>query len=183
MDVQSTTAPRRRTRSIGRRRWRRTALGTVKQIKCCVRRVGPCCASGSTTPPTSSRSKSQGPCDGFGPASDVGGRRTETILGLLGEQNLNDDRSRSIHSLRSAVTGNARLLMPRFSTHHSPANGPFGRIGCKMYAPGGGLIRHRRGRVPHVVVATAEPTVGRIASIAQGTGDLDAVFHVAPVPT
>ncbi len=51
--------------------------------------------------------------------------------------------------------------------------------GAKMYAPGCGLIRHRRGRVPQVVVATAEPTVGRIASIAQGTGDLDAVFHVA----
>ena len=51
--------------------------------------------------------------------------------------------------------------------------------GAKMYAPGCGLIRHCRGRVPHVVVATAEPTVGRIASIAQGTGDLDAVFHVA----
>lgn len=67
------------------------------------------------------------------------------------------------------MTGNTRLLMPRFSTHHSPANGPFGRIGCKIYAPGGGLVRHRRGRVPHVVVATAEPTVGRIASIAQGT--------------
>lgn len=41
------------------------------------------------------------------------------------------------------------------------------------------LIRHRCGRVPHIVVVTAEPTIGRIASIAQGTGDLDAVFHIA----
>jgi hypothetical protein len=42
----------------------------------------------------------------------------------------------------------------------------------------GALIRHRCGRVPHIVVVTAEPTVGRISSIAKGTGDLDAVFHV-----
>lgn len=41
------------------------------------------------------------------------------------------------------------------------------------------LIRHRCGRVPHIAVVTAEPTVSRIASIAQGTGELDAVFHIA----
>ena len=41
------------------------------------------------------------------------------------------------------------------------------------------LIRHRCGRVPHIVVVTAEPNVGRISSIAKGTGDLDAIFHIA----
>ncbi len=41
------------------------------------------------------------------------------------------------------------------------------------------LIRHRGGRLPHIVVVTAEPTAGRIASIARGTGDIDAVFHIA----
>jgi hypothetical protein len=41
------------------------------------------------------------------------------------------------------------------------------------------LIRHRSGRLPHIVVVTAEPTAGRIASIAQGTGEIDAVFHIA----
>lgn len=41
------------------------------------------------------------------------------------------------------------------------------------------LIKHRCGRVPHIAVVTAEPTVGRIMSIAQGTGELDAVFHIA----
>ncbi len=41
------------------------------------------------------------------------------------------------------------------------------------------LIRNRNGRVPHIVVITAEPTPKRIASIAQGTSDLDCIYHVA----
>jgi hypothetical protein len=41
------------------------------------------------------------------------------------------------------------------------------------------LIRNRNGRVPHIVAITAEPTPKRIASIAQGTSDLDCVYHVA----
>lgn len=41
------------------------------------------------------------------------------------------------------------------------------------------LTRHRKGRMPHVVAVTAEPLPSRIASLAQGTGDLDSVYHVA----
>lgn len=41
------------------------------------------------------------------------------------------------------------------------------------------LIRNRNGRVPHIVVITAEPMPKRIASIAQGTSDLDCVYHIA----
>lgn len=41
------------------------------------------------------------------------------------------------------------------------------------------LTRHRKGRMPHVVAITAEPLPSRIASLAQGTGDLDGVYHVA----
>ena len=41
------------------------------------------------------------------------------------------------------------------------------------------LIRNRKGRVPHIVIVTAEPTPGRIASIALGTGDIDCVYHFA----
>lgn len=41
------------------------------------------------------------------------------------------------------------------------------------------LIRNRKGRVPHIVVVTAEPLPGRIASIALGTGDIDCVYHFA----
>jgi hypothetical protein len=41
------------------------------------------------------------------------------------------------------------------------------------------LIRNRKGRLPHIAAVTAEPLPTRIASIALGTGDLDAVYHFA----
>ena len=41
------------------------------------------------------------------------------------------------------------------------------------------LIRNRKGRLPHIVVVTAEPLPSRIASIAMGTGDIDCVYHFA----
>ncbi|WP_035267117.1 NgoMIV family type II restriction endonuclease [Ahrensia sp. 13_GOM-1096m] len=41
------------------------------------------------------------------------------------------------------------------------------------------LMKNRKGRVPHVVVITGEPTPGRIASLAFGTGELDCVYHFA----
>lgn len=41
------------------------------------------------------------------------------------------------------------------------------------------LVRNRKGRLPHVVVVTAEPTPSRLASIALGTGYIDCVYHFA----
>lgn len=41
------------------------------------------------------------------------------------------------------------------------------------------LIRNRKGRTPHIIAITAEPTPSRISSLALGTGDLDCVYHVA----
>jgi len=41
------------------------------------------------------------------------------------------------------------------------------------------LVRNRKGRLPHIMVITGEPTPGRIASIALGTGDIDCVYHFA----
>ena len=41
------------------------------------------------------------------------------------------------------------------------------------------LIRNRKGRLPHIVVVTAEPMPGRLASLALGTGDIDCVYHFA----
>jgi len=41
------------------------------------------------------------------------------------------------------------------------------------------LVRNRKGRLPHVVVVTAEPLPSRLASIALGTGDIDCVYHFA----
>lgn len=42
-----------------------------------------------------------------------------------------------------------------------------------------GLIRNRKGNLPHIVVVTAEPLPARIASLALGTGDIDCVYHFA----
>lgn len=41
------------------------------------------------------------------------------------------------------------------------------------------LIRNRKGRTPHICVVTAEPSPSRLASLALGTGDIDAVYHFA----
>nr|WP_240471070.1 NgoMIV family type II restriction endonuclease [Schaalia suimastitidis] len=41
------------------------------------------------------------------------------------------------------------------------------------------VIRSRKGRTPHIVVVTAEPSPSRIASLALGTGDIDMVYHIA----
>lgn len=40
------------------------------------------------------------------------------------------------------------------------------------------LTRHRRGRQPHIVTVTAEPLPTRLAAIAKGTGEVDAVYHI-----
>ena len=41
------------------------------------------------------------------------------------------------------------------------------------------LIRNRKGRVPVIAVVTAEPLPSRLASLADGTGDVDRVYHIA----
>lgn len=42
-----------------------------------------------------------------------------------------------------------------------------------------GLIRNRKGHLPHIIVVTGEPMPSRIASLALGTGDIDCVYHFA----
>lgn len=42
-----------------------------------------------------------------------------------------------------------------------------------------GLIRNRKGHLPHIVVVTGEPIPARIASLALGTGDIDCLYHFA----
>lgn len=41
------------------------------------------------------------------------------------------------------------------------------------------LICNRKGRTPHIMVVTGEPTPTRISSLALGTGDIDTVYHFA----
>ncbi len=42
-----------------------------------------------------------------------------------------------------------------------------------------GLIRNRKGHLPHIVVVTGEPMPARLASLALGTGDIDCMYHFA----
>lgn len=42
-----------------------------------------------------------------------------------------------------------------------------------------GLIRNRKGNLPHIVVVTGEPLPSRLASLALGTGDIDCMYHFA----
>jgi len=41
------------------------------------------------------------------------------------------------------------------------------------------LAKHRKGRMPHFVLVTMEPLPSRLASVAQGTGEIDCVYHAA----
>ena len=41
------------------------------------------------------------------------------------------------------------------------------------------MVRHRRGRLPHIAAVTMEPLPSRIAALAVGTGEVDAVYHPA----
>lgn len=42
-----------------------------------------------------------------------------------------------------------------------------------------GLIRNRKGHLPHIVVVTGEPLPSRLASLSLGTGDIDCMYHFA----
>ncbi len=42
-----------------------------------------------------------------------------------------------------------------------------------------GLIRNRKGHLPHIAVITGEPMPSRLASLALGTGDIDCMYHFA----
>jgi hypothetical protein len=40
------------------------------------------------------------------------------------------------------------------------------------------LVKNRPGRLPHLVVVTAEPLPGRLISLTRGTGEIDAVYRL-----
>lgn len=95
----------------------------------------------------------------------------------------------------STINNNSTLVDPTSATYTSlrKANGGLpilhASISCKWTIRSDraqnsrtealNLIRNRKGRLPHVVVITAEPLPSRIASIALGTGDIDCVYHFA----
>jgi hypothetical protein len=101
-------------------------------------------------------------------------RNTETDEVINQKDNIIDDQVTTLASLREKNGGHPIL-------HAS--------ISCKWTIRSDraqnarsealNLIRNRKGRLPHVMVVTAEPTPSRLASIALGTGDIDCVYHFA----
>ncbi len=59
------------------------------------------------------------------------------------------------------------------------ARGIADRLQAEVSEKALGLIRNRKGHLPHIVVVTAEPLPSRLASLALGTGDIDCVYHFA----
>lgn len=88
------------------------------------------------------------------------------------------------------VDDHSGLLSPvRAANRNSPTQHVHAVISCKWTmrsdrsqntrAEALNLIRNRKGRSPHIIAVTNEPTMSRIASLALGTGDIDMVYHVA----
>lgn len=101
-------------------------------------------------------------------------RSPEDDATINGVEFLVDSRSAGLSSLR-------KVNQPQDILHAS--------ISCKWTlrsdraqnarSEGLNLVRNRKGRLPHIAVITGEPTPGRIASLALGTGDIDCVYHFA----
>jgi hypothetical protein len=85
-----------------------------------------------------------------------------------------DDESVSYASLRSK-NGSGLLLHASISCKWTIRSDR--SQNCRTEALN--LIRNRKGKLPHIIVVTAEPLPSRIASIALGTGDIDRVYHFA----
>lgn len=98
----------------------------------------------------------------------------------------------NINSSNFIVDNNSsKYTMLRLSNHkkNQPENLLHASVSCKFTMRSDrsqntrtealNLIRTRKGRTPHIVAVTAEPTASRISSLALGTGDMDYVYHFA----
>lgn len=105
------------------------------------------------------------------------GREPEPDEVINASQLLVDDN----YAIRSALRASTQVDKPLTILHAS--------ISCKFTMRSDraqntrtealNLIRNRKGRSPHIVAVTAEPTPSRLGSLALGTGDIDCVYHFA----
>ena len=105
------------------------------------------------------------------------------------EEPVADEELNRIQTLIDARDTVARLTPIRESNVDSPTPILHASISCKWTLRSDraqntrtealNLIRNRKGKLPHIVAVTAEPTPIRIASLALGTGDIDCVYHFA----
>lgn len=101
-------------------------------------------------------------------------RATEDDAAINAHGPLVDDRVARLASLR-AVNGGKPLLHASVSCKWTIRSDRAQNARSEAL----NLVRNRKGRLPHVVVTTAEPLPSRLASIALGTGDIDCVYHFA----
>ncbi|MFD1627516.1 NgoMIV family type II restriction endonuclease [Azospirillum griseum] len=101
-------------------------------------------------------------------------REPESEAAINVHDRLVDDRVATLSSLR-AVNGGKPLLHASVSCKWTIRSDRAQNARSEAL----NLVRNRKGRLPHVVVTTAEPLPSRLASIALGTGDIDCVYHFA----
>jgi hypothetical protein len=108
---------------------------------------------------------------------------------VVGREPMTDDEINKHDFLIEANDNFGRLTPLRKTNYPNPLPILHASISCKWTVRSDrgqnartealNLIRNRKGNLPHVVAVTAEPLPTRIASLALGTGDLDAVYHFA----
>lgn len=107
---------------------------------------------------------------------------------IIGRLPVSDE---TINSYNQVISTNnySKLTSLRLSNYEEPKPLLHASISCKWTIRSDrsqntrtealNLIRNRKGKVPHIIAVTAEPTPVRIASLALGTGDIDCVYHFA----
>jgi len=127
-----------------------------------------------------------------------GNRELATTLGqdyvvspdiIIAREPISDDEINRTQKLINASDAVARLTPIRKTNVEIPKPILHASISCKWTLRSDraqntrtealNLIRNRKGKLPHIVAVTAEPTPIRIASLALGTGDIDCVYHFA----
>lgn len=101
-------------------------------------------------------------------------RETEPDEVINAEQTIVDDSVSSLSSIRKAC-GGLPILHASISAKWTMRSDRAQNSRTEAL----GLIRNRKGHLPHIVVVTGEPLPARIASLALGTGDIDCVYHFA----
>lgn len=121
-------------------------------------------------------------------------RHKQNALNSFSQYSHLRDLTRAIDSDESGtlrvVVGGDYLITPDVTVRRGEEGSPLhASVSCKWTlrsdraqnarTEARGLIQHRKGRAPHIVVVTAEPLPSRLASLGFGTGDIDALYHIA----
>jgi len=108
---------------------------------------------------------------------------------IVGRKPISDKEFNKRGKIVDTLNNTAKLTPLRKSNYDSPKPLLHASISCKwtlrsdraqnIRTEAFNLIRNRKGKLPHILAVTAEPTLTRIASLALGTGDIDCVYHFA----